>query len=162
VPGGAFYLPLLGSFKKLDHPGEADEEDFGAYQSYKPRGVVDFDWIDSLDPSMGTGKSAAFQARRTRTGEIADLNRSDAVTGGALPVLLDHVRLKMTELVDGWLAGDILPAPARLGKDMPCSHCRYRPVCRYEFALRQTRTFARMSRSRVLEELTGQAGGDHA
>jgi ATP-dependent helicase/DNAse subunit B len=68
----------------------------------------------------------------------------------------------MTELVDGWLAGDIAPAPARLGKDIPCSRCRYRPVCRYEFALRQTRTFARMSRTRVLEELADRAGADHA
>ncbi|MBN2559902.1 MAG: PD-(D/E)XK nuclease family protein [Phycisphaerae bacterium] len=158
VPGGAFYVPLLGLYERVQHPDEAEEEAFNGYKSYKPRGVVDFDWIDRLDPSLESGWSSVFAVHRTTKGEMGYIDNSDAVRGGVLPVMLDHVRRKMGELADDWLSGNVAVSPARLGKDLRCSRCLYRSVCRYEYVTRQARTFARMSRTRVLDELTGQSG----
>jgi ATP-dependent helicase/nuclease subunit B len=159
VPGGAFYLPLLGSFEKMDHPDDADEETFNPYKAYKPRGIIDFDWIDRLDANLESGWSSMFSVYRKKDGEIGQVDKSDAVTRGMLPTMLDHVRRKMTELAEDWLSGNVAVAPARLGRHLPCSRCRYRAVCRFEFVTRQTRSLAPMSRSHVLDELAGQAGG---
>ena len=154
IPGGAFYLPLLGAFESLEHPQDADAETFNAYKCYRPRGVVDFDWIDSLEPGL-TGRSSVFAVQRKKEGTIGNLEKSDAVEGGVLPKLLRHVQGKMVELAEKWLSGDIAVSPARLGKDLPCARCLYRRVCRYEYALRQSRLLEGLSRTGVLEQLAG-------
>jgi ATP-dependent helicase/nuclease subunit B len=153
TPGGAFYLPLLAGIEKVDHPDDATEEDFDPYRPFGPRGIIDFDWIDALDPALGAGGSSAFAARRTKDGAISHIDSSDAVGDGKLPLLLDHVRRKMTELTEDWLSGNIAVAPYRLGKETPCPLCQYRTVCRIEYATREARSLARMKRSVVLEEL---------
>ena len=159
IPGGAFYLPLLASYEKVAHPAEADEEAFNAYKDYKPRGVVDFDWIDRLDPTLESGRSSMFAVYRKKDGAMGHVDTTDAVAGGAMPALLEHVRRKMTELAEDWISGNVAVAPARLGNSLPCSYCLYRSVCRYEFAAKQARPLARMSRGQVLDELATQMGG---
>jgi len=158
VPGGAFYLPLLGKYKPLDHPQEAEDEGFTALDAFKPRGIVDFDWINQLDPAGDAGRSGVFSAFRKKDGSMGHADSSDAVEAGTLPKLLDHVRNKMTELAGTWLGGDIGVRPARLGKDLPCTYCAYRGVCRIEFATNLTRNLQTMSRSKVLEEITRGPG----
>jgi ATP-dependent helicase/nuclease subunit B len=159
LPGGAFYVPLLASYEKVDHPADAEEEAFNAYKPYRPRGVLDFDWIDRLDPQLKSGWSSMFSVFRTARGELGHVDRSDAVPGATLPAMLQHIRGKITELAEDWVSGNIAVAPARLGKELPCSHCPYRSVCRYEFVSRQARCFPSMSRSQVLAELAGREGG---
>ena len=158
IPGGAFYLPLLGQYKRLDHPDEADEEGFTALDAFKPRGIVDFDWINQLDPAGGAKWSEVFSVYRKADGGLGNVNASDAVEAGALPKLLDHVRNKMIEFAGAWLDGDISVRPARLGKDLPCTHCAYRGVCRMEYATSMTRPLRSMSRSEVLEDITRDPG----
>jgi len=153
IPGGAFYLPLLGKYKRIDHPAEADQEGFDPLDAFKPRGIVDFDWIDRLDTMGGSQWSSIFSVYRKTDGSMGNVNTSDAVGAGSLPRLLDHVRNKMTELAAAWLDGDIRVRPARLGDDLPCAHCPYRGVCRYEYAPDQARSLASMSRSEVLEKI---------
>lgn len=159
VPGGAFYLPLLGPYERVAHPDEADEDTFEAYKHYKPRGVLDFDWIDQLEPRLESGWGLAFSVYRKKDGSLGNLERSDAVAAGALPALLDHVRRKMGELADDWLSGSIAVAPARLGKELPCSHCSYRAVCRFEYSAGQARPLSSMTRGEVLDRLSQPAGG---
>ena len=155
IPGGAFYLPLLGEFEKVDHPAEADQEDFTAYGCYKPRGIVDFDAIDRLDPELTTGRSSAFSVHRTKEGDLGNIDSTDAVHANGMQLMLDHVSRRMGELADQWLSGDIAVKPVRLGRTLPCPRCPYRSVCRFEYTLKQMRGLPTMSRSRVLEELGG-------
>lgn len=153
IPGGAFYVPLIGPFERLKHPSEADADGFDPFGVFKPRGVVDFDWIDHLDPGMSSGGAPAFAVKRKKDGGISDLDRSDAVPDGTLPRLLGHVRRKMTELAEAWIGGEIAVRPARLGKDIACTRCPMRSVCRFEYATHAVRMLSPMSRSRVLAEL---------
>ena len=153
TPGGAFYLPLLGSFERVDHPNEANKAEFDPYKSFRPRGVIDFDWIDALDPNSKAGWSSTFSVFRTTKGEIGNIGSTDAVGSGAMPRLLDHVRRKMVELAEDWLAGNIAVAPSRLGKETPCPTCLYGGVCRIEYATRECRTLRTMKRTAVLDEM---------
>lgn len=157
IPGGAFYLPLLSGLESVQHPSEADQEGFDPFKGYRPRGVLDFDWIDALDPALQQGRSTVFQVYRTKDGGVGYKDRSDAVEAGALPRLLDHVRRKMTGLAKDWLSGDIAVRPAKLGKWTPCSRCLFRSVCRMEYLTREARGLQAMTTSEVLDAL-GQAG----
>lgn len=162
-PGGAFYLPLLAGYERVDHPADAAKDDFNAYKVYRPRGVFDFDWIDQLDPNCKTNWSRAFSVYRKSDGTLGHENRGDAVPAGRLPKLLDHVRRTMITLIDRWLDGDISVSPVILGRWSPCEKCLYRNVCRIEYAGRQGRRLETMSRQDVLRRIAGEdraaAGG---
>jgi ATP-dependent helicase/nuclease subunit B len=160
IPGGAFYVPLIGPFERLQHPSEADADGFDPFGVFKPRGVVDFDWIDRLDPGMSSGADSAFAAVRKKDGGISRLDASDAVEDGALPRLLGHVRGKMTELAEAWIGGEIAVRPARLGKDLACSYCPMRSVCRFEYATHAVRMLSPMKRSVVLSALAAEGRAD--
>jgi len=169
VPGGAFYLPLLGSYTSVDHPDEADDPAFRPFAPYKPRGVLDFDWIDQLDPKSTekSGWSEVFQLFRKKRdddddgaeggGDLGNIESSDAVPAGALSALLDRTRETMTELAERWLDGDIRVLPARRGHDIACSNCSYQGICRIETATRQTRPLETLSRQEVIDRVTGTA-----
>ncbi|MBX3395597.1 MAG: exodeoxyribonuclease V subunit gamma [Phycisphaerae bacterium] len=151
VPGGAFFLPLLGQLAKVDHPDDASELCDEIISALRPRGIVDFDAIDELDPEAGDGKSKAFAVQKRKTDrKISNLDKSDAVPGPALPLIIDHVRSRMTELAESWIAGDVRVLPYRYGTEMPCTHCLYRAVCRFEHATHPTRRLEPMSRTEVI------------
>lgn len=161
-PGGAFYLPLLAGFARVGHPAEAVEDDAAGFKSFRPRGVVDFDWIDRLDPdgAAAGGWSPVFSVYRTRDGGLGHVDRGDAVEGGALPMLLSHVRRTMGTLAGRWIDGDISVLPSRLGDQVPCAYCKYQSVCRMEYATRQTRRLSPMSRGDVLSRIATEARAD--
>lgn len=151
IPGGAFFLPLLGQFAKVEHPDDADELCDEIIKSLRPRGIVDFDSIDELDPEARNGQSKAFVVQKRKTdGKISNLDRSDAVPGPALPLIIDHVRGRLTELAQSWIAGDVRVLPYRYRTEMPCTHCLYRSVCRFEHSTHQTRRLEPLSRTEVI------------
>jgi ATP-dependent helicase/nuclease subunit B len=160
IPAGTFYLPLVAGLPRVDHPSDADKEKFDPQAEMRPSGVFDFDWIDSLDPEPADGpRGRSFRARKNKDGSLADVNRSNAVPSGQLPLLLDHVRGKLTSLAEEWLSGDVSVRPAHLGKDLPCSRCDYRAVCRFEHATRQTNSLVRMNNTEVLNAIA--KGAEH-
>jgi ATP-dependent helicase/nuclease subunit B len=158
IPTGSFYLPLVAGLPRVDHPSEADKAGFNPHAEMRPAGVFDFDWIDSLDPECTDGtRSRTIRAGKLKDGKLANANRSDAVASGQLPLLLDHVRSKLTSLAEAWLSGDVAVRPAHLGKDLPCTYCDYRAVCRFEHATRETNALVRMTNTEVLTAIAEAA-----
>ncbi len=153
IPAGAFYLPLIAGFKKVKHPAEAEDEKFRPFKDFMPRGIVDYDWIDTLDPALVRGPSEIFSVTRKKDGGISNFNNSDAVGSDALPALLEHVRQKMAELAGDWIGGDIQVRPYRIGKETACTFCPYRSVCRFEYVSGQARRLAPMNRTQVIDAL---------
>ncbi|MEK6642340.1 MAG: PD-(D/E)XK nuclease family protein [Planctomycetota bacterium] len=158
-PGGAFYLPLIGSLDRVDDPQASPEDIPDPSKSFRPRGIVDFDAIGALDPDCGDGWNPSFAVYQKKEGGMGNIEKSDAVTSDQLPRLLNYVRSKMGELADRWIDGDVRVYPARLGRELPCTHCPYRGVCRFEYSQKQTHMLASLSRG---DALTRMAGGDDA
>lgn len=166
VPGGAFYLPLLGKYNPVDHPDDATHASFRSFASFRPRGVLDFDWIDQLDPAINKkgGASDVFQVYCKKSDgdaqahEIGFLDRSDAVPSGMMTALLDRTRQTLIELAERWLSGDIRTLPYRRGLEVACSQCEYQAICRVETATRQTRPLEVLSRKEVIRRLGGDIG----
>lgn len=168
VPGGAFYLPLLGSYIAVDHPDDVKKDAFNAFAAYRPRGILDFDWIDQLDPELDTGASEVFQVYRKKpekddeSGKLGFLDTSDAVPSGTMNTLLDHTRKTLTELAERWLSGDIRVLPHRRGLEVACSQCDYQAICRVETPTRQTRPLDVLSRKEVIRRMGGDVGDEPA
>jgi len=153
LPGGAFYQPLIANLQSVDHPNKATEDNFNPLKPFMPRGVVDFDWIDAIDPDLQSGVSKHLSVTIKQDGQPGYMNRTDSLIPGALPALLDHVRAQLGELADRWLNGDIAVAPARYRDRLPCSYCPYRAVCRFDHDPRQTRTLEPIQREEVMRRL---------
>ncbi len=137
LAGGAFYLPLLGSYTKVDHPADVTDDDSKKYATYQPRGVLDFGRLDQLDPGLKgrTGASAVFQVYRKKPdkddgNELGYIDRSDALPPGMLSILLDRTRKTLTGLAERWLSGDIRVLPFRRGHEVACSQCEYQAIFR--------------------------------
>jgi len=158
IPGGAFYLPLLAGLTRVDSPADVNDDSSKPFQGFRPRGIVDFDALTLLDPTFQGGRCESFAAHKKDDGQLGDINRVDAVSGEQLPRILDYVRTKLGKLADRWLDGDIEVTPARLGRQLPCTNCVYRGVCRFEYSLRQTRILETLNRSEVLKRIDGGGG----
>jgi ATP-dependent helicase/nuclease subunit B len=158
IPGGAFYLPLLGPFASVDHPSEVGRNEPAAFDQFRPHGVLDFDWIDAMRAD-GDGDKPVFRAKRKKSGGgISGFSNSTAVEHDDFFNLLDHVRTQMSELADQWLDGRIEVRPARFRDSLPCNRCPFRGVCRFEYALNDVRELPVLTRSEVVAELRIQRG----
>ncbi len=161
-PCGAFYIPLLAGLERVSHPDEADANDFLPYKEYKPRGVIDFDWIDTIDPAMQAGnESDAFAVKRKQDGAISRIDSSDALAGEDLRRLLKHVRHCIIDLAEQWTQGVISVKPVLIGPYTPCADCRFRSVCRMEYDTRDVRRLPNMKRTEVIDRLGEQGASDH-
>jgi len=156
--GGAFLSTIVTDSEKVDHPSEADDEDFKTFDQFRPRGIVDFDAIPSLDKNADGKTSSIFQSEQKRDGDISRFDTSDAVEPGMLDDILQFVRGKLGQLADCWLDGDIAVAPLRLGKKLPCDYCDYASVCRFEYRPDQMRFENSMKRSEAIRKM--QAAND--
>lgn len=159
-PGGAFYLPLLGGLETVDDPIAKDGEAGDPAKAFRPRGIVDFDAMSMLVSEFGDGQNPTFNVfQKKNDGTIGNEKTSDAVKGDQLPKMLDYVYGKLGELADSWIDGDARVRPARLGRELPCTHCPYRGVCRYEYSAKQTNLLAELSRPDAIARMT-QGGSD--
>lgn len=153
---GAMLLPIGWNREKLDHPQDADDEAFSAFKRLRPRGLIDFDSVTDIDPDYKESWSSVFSVFKSKDGSLGNYERSDALKTTELPMILDYVRRKMTQLCDAWLAGDISVRPARLGKSLPCDWCKYRSVCRFEYALGQVRDLQKLCKSEAIGRMQAE------
>lgn len=137
----------------MDHPSDIESGDALPLSAFRPRGVVDFDWINALDPSFESGWSEKFLAYRKTDGSPGSLDATDTMPSGKLPELLEHMRNRMSELASRWIGGDISVTPAMLGTWTPCGTCSFRSVCRIEYATRNLNRLESMSRGDVIERV---------
>lgn len=150
---GALLLPIGWKREKLEHPSDVNDESFDPFRKLRPRGLIDFDALAHIEPDHASKWSNVFQVYKSTGGTIGHYERSDALQTGELPLILDFVRGKMTQLCDAWLAGDIRVQPARLGRSLPCDWCHYRSVCRFEYVQGQVRDCPSLSKSQAVERM---------
>lgn len=129
VPGGAFYLPLVPDYCKVDHPDDHQDR----LRRYRPRGLFDGSHLDVLDPGLQAGASSdVVAADLTQSGVLSRKQGSDGAESSNFQAALQHIARKLVVLSDAILAGDVRVAPYRMANRMPCQFCEFRPVCRFE------------------------------
>jgi ATP-dependent helicase/nuclease subunit B len=138
------YLPLIEPFSTVAHPDEYQQ------QQLRWRGVAALDAADVLDTGISTDNESQFYAARIRRdGQPA--HYSDLVDSESFEAMLRFVGQRMGELADALLDGDIEVRPYRLKRQMPCTWCLYRSVCRFETENQSPRSLASIDKAAFFE-----------
>jgi len=153
-PIGALYVSLTSQYNSVDHPGRVSPRDQGLGGTYRPRGLLLADDFDALDRSLDPGGwSDTYSLYRKKDGELGHIDESDAADTASFQGLLEHTRVKLGQLADGILNGNVAVNPYRLGTFSPCTWCPMSSVCRFEMGISEVRFLDSLKRSEVFRRL---------
>ncbi len=154
-PIGALYVSLASQYHSVEHPSLQSARDLALSGTYRPRGLLLAETFEALDRSSDTGWSSSYSLYRNKDGSAGHIDSSDAADAASFQALLDHTRVKLGQLADGVLDGDVAVNPYRLGTFSPCSWCTMSSVCRFEMGISEVRFLASLKRSELFRRLTG-------
>ena len=132
---GAFYLPLRNARPRCSVPrGEGSP---GAVEdAFQLRGFFDAEHRALFDPALGPQESSRFvKLRLNKDGRVS--KGSDAISAAETDGLRELARGTLLRIAHDMRAGRIEPAPANMNPgrgrpELPCLHCAYTSVCRYD------------------------------
>jgi ATP-dependent helicase/nuclease subunit B len=150
---GAFYMPIEVSPRKVTLGRLSDRRDSF---DYKAKGLFNGDFFQQLDRSHSNTFYNFFVTKK------GDQYGYDSISGalrpGVFENLLRFVEHKIIQLAQEIVSGKIDVSPYRLGQVSPCSYCKYKPVCRFDWQINDYNFLESMSKSQVLEEAGGIDG----
>lgn len=153
-PIGALYVSLASQYRRVDHPDLVSTRDRDLGGTCRPRGLLLADDFDALDRSLDPGRwSDAYSLYRKKDGDVGHIDESDAADTASFQALLDHTRLKLGQLADEILKGNVAVNPYRLGTFSPCTWCPMSSVCRFEMGISEVRFLDSLKRSEVFQRL---------
>ena len=138
-PSGALYVSLAPRYTKVDHPALVSSRDLLQQGTARPRGILNGQYLDALEPATPKGRLAHYNVFRKKGGELGDRDRSDAVDHDSFHAVLDFVKEKIARMAAELLDGQAAVRPYRFRGDSPCKWCSMIPVCRFEMGLSEVR-----------------------
>ncbi|RCX22760.1 DNA helicase/exodeoxyribonuclease V subunit B [Fontibacillus phaseoli] len=135
LPAGTLYFhvhnPLLQSANGLG----AEEARLELLKRFKMKGLLlaDRDVIAKMDGELEKGYSEILPVAVKADGGF--YSSASVATPEQWQTLLGSVRRTIVDIGTRITDGDVKIAPYRLGTETACTHCAYKPVCRFEEAL---------------------------
>jgi ATP-dependent helicase/nuclease subunit B len=99
------------------------------------------------------GPSEVVQAYIKTDGSLGNRGTTDVAAAEEFLALIEHVRLRVGELGDLILDGQIDTHPYQMNGLSPCPQCEFRAVCRFDPAINRYRQLTPMRREAVLNEV---------
>jgi len=72
---------------------------------------------------------------------------------GDFEKVLQFTEQKIVELAEEIISGKIDISPYRLGTESPCSNCKYKPLCRFDWQINDYRPLEAVGKKQVLEKI---------
>jgi ATP-dependent helicase/nuclease subunit B len=145
---GAFYMPVevtpqRGTLEKISSESEAVD--------YKAKGIFNGEFAALLDREASKD-SSFYNFYVTKDGQPY----GSYANRGALKLTDFETVLKFTEKRIITLAHDILSGkidvnPYRLNTQSPCSYCKYKPVCRFDWQINDYNILQPVNKTQILE-----------
>jgi len=147
---GAFYMPVETGIEQA----ALDELSAKAPKfDYKAKGILNGQFAQNFD-SEASKDSRFYNYYVTKTGEpYGNYERRDALRPDDFDKVLGFTEKKIIALAKEILAGRIDVRPYRLGTVSPCSYCKYKPVCRFDWQVNDYNVLAPLKKVQVLEEM---------
>ena len=148
---GAFYMPVEAQPAKatLDEV-EKRKEKFDR----KARGIFDGEFFQQLDATVNSGWSRFYNFFVSKeNGQYGRDTDSGALRPGDFEKVLQFTEAKILELAEGILSGKIDVNPYYLNKTSPCSYCRYRAVCRFDWQINDPNPLPSLNKQKVLDKI---------
>ena len=147
---GAFYMPVEITPEKttLDELSE-QSEDFG----YKAKGIFDGQFFQMLDR---TNSNKFYNFFVTQKGDqYGYKNISGALRPEVFDRLLRFTERKIIKLAEEIISGRIDVKPYRLSGKSPCTFCKYKSVCRFDWQINDYNFLESLNKLQVLEKING-------
>jgi len=146
---GAFYMPIEVSPKKATLGKLPDRSD--SFE-YKAKGIFNGEFYRQLDGQTDSGWSRFYNFCVTAKDEqYGNYARSGALKPNDFESFLRFTGQRIIQLAQEIVSGKIDVSPYRLGQVSPCSYCKYKPVCRFDWQINDYNFLESLSKSRVLE-----------
>jgi ATP-dependent helicase/nuclease subunit B len=153
---GAFYIPVEVSAERSGlEELSSKAEDF----NYKAKGIFNGEFFEALDGTVNSGWSRYYSfAVTAKDGQYGNYGRSSALRPEDFEGVLGFAESKIIELAEGIVSGRIAVHPYRLGAVSPCSWCKYKAVCRFDWQINDYNPLASVRKGAVLARMEGADG----
>ena len=152
---GAFFMPIEVNPKRSTITGLSDRSDSF---DYKAKGIFNGDFANELD-SQASRDSKFYNFYVTKDGQpYGSYGNRGALKPNDFELLLRFAELRIVQLVQEIVSGRIDISPYRMGQESPCSNCKYKPVCRFDWQINDYNFLEPLSKSQVLERAGGGDG----
>ncbi len=148
---GAFYMPVEAKLTEaaLDEL-EKKKEKFDR----KARGIFDGEFFRHLDGAVDSGWSRFYNFFVSKeNGQYGRNTDSGALKPGDFEKFLQFTKAKILQLAEGILSGKIDVNPYYLNKTSPCTYCRYKPLCRFDWQINDYNFLASLNKLQVLDKI---------
>lgn len=150
---GAFYMSVEAKIEQvsLDKlPNKAEKF------TRKANGIFNGDFFQQLD-NKTTNKFYNFFVTKEGNQYGRD-NISGALRPDSFEKILSITERKIIKLVEEIISGKIDVRPYRINNESPCSYCKFRAVCRFDWQINDYNSLVSLGKNEVLEKI-GAAGG---
>jgi ATP-dependent helicase/nuclease subunit B len=149
---GAFYMPVeapMGS-AAFDEIAAKSDKFFR-----KATGLFNGQFARHLD-SEAQKDSAYYNFFVTKDGEpYGNYGKRGALKPPDFEKVLAFAERRIVGLAEEIISGRIDVNPYRLAAKSPCSYCKYKPLCRFDWQINDYRSLESLSKSGVLERIWG-------
>jgi len=131
-PAGALYFPVREPLLNQDVPVDGAELDALLRRSLRMRGLfIDQPHVlELMDVRVSGAGSDLLMVKVNKDGRVS--RNSNTASLDDFAALMEFVRLRLANLAERILDGEIAVAPYRMGHVRPCSNCPYRGVCQFD------------------------------
>jgi ATP-dependent helicase/nuclease subunit B len=152
---GAFFMPVeVGAESAtIDELPSA----IGKFR-HKASGIFNGKFAGNLD-SKAAKDSRFYNFYVTKDGEpYGSYNNRGALRPDDFQSVLDFAERKIIALAGEILTGKIDIRPYRIGTDSPCTYCKYKSVCRFDWQINDYNPLPSLGKTAVLEKMGGADG----
>jgi ATP-dependent helicase/nuclease subunit B len=152
---GAFYMPIEVSPAKssIDEISESAES-----FDYKAKGIFNGEVFRQIDKDASKN-SKFYNFYVTKDGQpYGNYEKQGALRPADFEKALEFTDKKIIRLSEEILSGKIEVRPYRLNQKSPCSFCKYKPVCRFDWQINNYNLLESLDKSHLLEKIKGNNG----
>src|SRR4030043_139389 len=152
---GAFYMPVevspaKGAIEDLSEEAEGF--------NYKARGIFNGEIFRQLDKEASKN-SRFYNFYVTKDGQpYGNYEKQGALRPDDFEKALKFTEKKIIQLSEEILSGRIEVKPYRLNQKSPCSYCKYKSVCRFDWQINEYNFLQSLDKAGVLEKMKGRDG----
>jgi ATP-dependent helicase/nuclease subunit B len=148
---GAFYMPI--EVRAAKSTLNELSKKTGRF-NYKAKGIFNGEFAGQIDGLTSSGWSNFYSFRITpKEGQYGNYGTSSALRPGDFEKVLRFTEKKTIQLAEEILRGRIDVRPYRLSRKSPCSYCKYKPLCRFDWQINDYRPLESLGKIEVLKEM---------
>lgn len=132
LPAGTLYFHVHNPLLQSSNGMTLEQAQLEMLKRFKMKGLLlaDRDVISKMDEKLEKGYSDILPVAVKADGGF--YSSASVATSEQWDTLLSSVRHVISEIGTRITEGDIEIAPYRLGTETACTHCAYKPVCRFD------------------------------